>query len=495
MTFTSCPLFHMATLCRTLLSTLACLIAMPSLQAETYTSQLTGHRVWSNLVWSPTGTPGIGDSIKLSTTGTYDLFLQADRQFESLTTSSTLLIRAGSSGSGSTITNTLTLGTITATGGSLFFANNTAGAVLSVTTENLVVEGSATSVFLGRNAGASFTTIGSFTVTGQTEISGFRLVMQTVSGDVNLGRVVNHTKLDLANSVATDGSNLVVNVRGITGGAAASVTTSNDQAAVRPTLRIDGMSLSTVETYAGNVTDGESGTSSKVKVEKGGLGTQIFSRSNGLTYSGGTEISGGTLAVTNTSGSGLGSGSVVVSGSGVLAGTGRIALAADEKISVASGASISPGLAGSTEVGTLTLVGNADSTAPILEMASGSSFIFRLGTTDQSDSLSLTKSQATGLSLGLGGIEVHLELLSGSEVPVDDFTLFTFDNISQAELEAIVTRLTLAPSGSFTGVLNTTFDNRVGTIFVTTEAIPEPGVYASLLGGALLVWMSGRRKR
>lgn len=478
---------------RILFSALACLVVIPSLQAETYTSQITANTNWANLVWSPTGTPGPGDAIKLSSTAAYDLFMQGDHQFHTLTTSTTLLMRAGATGSGSTGANALTLGTLGVTGGSLFLANNTGGAVLSATVGNLVIEGSSTSFFLGRNAGANSTGIGTFTVTGESEISGMRLVMQTAIGNVNLGRVINNATLDLANTAATDGSNLVVNVRGITGGTAASVTTTNNQAAVRPTLRIDGMSLTTVETYAGNINDGVVGTNSKVKVEKAGLGTQIFSRAAGLTYSGGTEISGGTLAVTNTSGSGLGSGSVTMSGSGVLAGTGRIALAAGRKISVGSGASIAPGLEGSAQIGTLTLVGDANSTAPILEMGTGSYFTFRLGAAGQSDTLSLANYQADGLSLALEGIEVRLQILSGVDLPEGDFTLFTFDHIAQIELEALVSRLTLSPGGPLAGTLHTTFDNHVGTIFVTTQAIPEPATF-SLLGGALLLWMVRRRK-
>jgi len=457
------------------------LLLLPSLRADPYSASFSGNTLWSDLEWTPTGSPGDSDSVSLTGpgSGSFTLNLEGSREFVSLSTKGSFLARSNDS--------LLKLGTLKVEGGALFLANGSGG-TLSVTVGNVEITGSGTSLLLGRNA---VSPLESFTVTGTTTISGRRLVMQMATGNVNLGRVINQTQLDLANSVATNASAMVVNVRGMTG--EGEVITSNNNATVRPTLRIAGMEATTVETFSGRITDGEAGTASKVKVEMAGPGTQVFSRDEGNTWSGGTVVSGGTLAVTNTSGSGLGTGSVAVNGSGVLGGTGRIALAGGETISIAAGGTIAPGLVASSQGGTLTLAGTTGSTAPILEMAADARFVFRLGMAGESDRISFTNYQADGLALAAGGVELYLEALGGMEGPAGDYTLLSFDQISEQELATLAARLSISADSTFTGTLNTTFSDHAGTIFVTTQAIPEPAVLSSLAGGGLLLWLAARR--
>ncbi|HWL54122.1 MAG TPA: autotransporter-associated beta strand repeat-containing protein [Chthoniobacteraceae bacterium] len=466
-----------------LIAILSACTMVASLKAESYSASFSGNTNWSDLEWTPAEPPpGNLDSVSLTGpgSGSLTLNLEGSREFVSMSTKGSFLMRSDGD---------LDLGTLRVESGSLFLANGSGG-ILSVTVGNVEVTGSSTSFFLGRNGAGP---VDHFTVTGTTTLSGMRLAMQAPTGTINLGRLVNQTQLDLANSTATNGSAVVVNVRGITGGG--EVITSNNNATVRPTLRITGMEVAAVETFSGSLTDGGAGTASKVKLEMAGPGTQVLSRAQGNTYSGGTLVSGGTLAVTNTSGSGLGTGGVEVNGSGVLGGTGRIALAGGETVSVATGGTVAPGLAASSQGGVLTLAGTTGSSAPILEMASGSRFIFRLGTAGESDRIAFTNYQSDGLSLASGGVELDLETLGGLNEPAGDYTLFTFDQITELELAALVARLEISTGSSFTGVLNTTFSDHAGTIFVTAQAIPEPALLSSLAGGGLLLWLAGRGNR
>jgi fibronectin-binding autotransporter adhesin len=155
-------------------------------------------------------------------------------------------------------------------------------------------------------------------------------------------------------------------------------------------------------------------------VTKNGGGNWILSGVS--TYSGNTTINAGTLLVNNAvsgSDSGTGASSVIVSALGTLGGIGQITPGTDASISVANGGKIAPGTGG---IGALTING-ANTTAPVLSMASGAKFVFELNTGFESDRLILLNG-ATG-DFAFNGNAIDFSDLSGGSLEHGAYILFT----------------------------------------------------------------------
>ncbi|HWL53414.1 MAG TPA: autotransporter-associated beta strand repeat-containing protein [Chthoniobacteraceae bacterium] len=261
---------------------------------------------------------------------------------------------------------------------------------------------------------------------------------------------------------------------------------------LNPSNRGGGMSISTVTSDVkvevnGTIRNSETdGPGENEKLTKSGAGVLVVRGAN--TWSGGTTVSAGTMLVENTTGSGLGSGAVEVLAGARLGGHGIIELGDGETVSVENGGTLAPGAAG-LALATLQLSGVNHTSSALLDMEAGSAFNFRFGAGDLSDGVAFSSYHSGGLALDIGGITVH-----GTDVQAGSFTLFTFDSITETELELLQGRLVLG-SGfeNYDASFVTQFQGEGGSIGLAV--IPEPG--ASLLGLIGFVTAAGifRRRR
>lgn len=229
-----------------------------------------------------------------------------------------------------------------------------------------------------------------------------------------------------------------------------------------------------VRNYSGTIRD-------SIAVQKKGDSLQVFSAAAGNTYSGGTDIVGGVLAVRNSTGSGLGTGAVAVGNGGTLAGGGRIALSLGKAIVVARGGAIAPGEANRLNPSEATVYETLTIANTELNFQNGAAFNIRVALDGSSDRIAFSNYQAGQLVFGNEGLAVNV---TGNLADGGVYTLFTFANGAAAVSSNLSAGL-FANSG-FDG-FNVTFhyDEGLyggnGTISMSVEAIPEPGVAALLL--------------
>ncbi len=365
--------------------------------------------------------------------------------------------------------------------------NGTGDNSLSVEIGNLNFSNASGGIEIGH---PSIGSLDGFKVTGTSTIAGsfaYNGVMDRVAG---LNRIELGDLVVLGSGTLTLGgrgnSNGTVEVSSLSGGGIVQVAINSAHSGVAGTLLIDSENTTPV-TFSGLLRDtGNINYPAVLTVVKSGSGTQVFSQSSGNSYSCITTIDGGVLAVTNTSGGGLGSGSVNVLDGGILAGSGIIAPGSGKKITIQAGGSIAPSAHLETGFANLRLNGADSGIGAILDMEEGSSFTFRLGADDAADRISFINYHAGGLALFGGGIAVN-----GVGVQEGAFTLFTFDTISETELDALLGRLQLG--GGFGGYL-AAFSAGGNSILLEVSAIPEPGL-TSLLGVASVVFAAGRLRR
>jgi autotransporter-associated beta strand protein len=150
--------------------------------------------------------------------------------------------------------------------------------------------------------------------------------------------------------------------------------------------------------------------------EKDGSGTLALTAAN--TYDGGTTVIGGRLLVNNTSGSGTGSGPVNVN-SGTLGGTGIIQPSGTAGVTIASGATLSPG----ESIGTLTLNGST-TTSTMLTLAAGATIFAELNI-GQSDQAALINGATGDIAFNNNVINFSDATLGG--LAPGAYALFTAD--------------------------------------------------------------------
>ncbi len=208
-----------------------------------------------------------------------------------------------------------------------------------------------------------------------------------------------------------------------------------------------------------------SGTGSLLQI---GSGTTTLTAAN--TYSGGTTVSTGMLLVDNTTGSGTGSGAVSVASGATLGGTGAIG----GSTTLASGSILAPG-----------------NTAGTLTVNSG---------------LTLNNNTAGSLLFDLGSISDKVVVGGTLTLNNQDFTSFTFDtsgggfgagtyvlfDASSAIAGTLGSNLT---STQFTGYNATLSIDGLNNDFILTVAVvPEPGTWAMMVGGLIMLVVIHRRR-
>ena len=242
-------------------------------------------------------------------------------------------------------------------------------------------------------------------------------------------------------------------------------------------------------------------------LNKNGAGTLALTNSTGNSYSGGTIISAGTLLVNNTtSGSGTGTGSVFVNSGGTLGGSGIIAptVTTAGSVAFAAGSTLAPGTAGNTDKLTLRASG---STSGLVSLTGAVTLAFNLNSGLASNTLSLTNSYANEVS-GLGSSDIFkfTDLTSNSTLSLGEYTLITTDDSSANPLGVTTAGLAGATieglgASAYSGDIFHLQVNQLGNgdyalQLDISQAAPEPGTWALMLGGfAVLIIIQRRRNK
>ena len=282
----------------------------------------------------------------------------------------------------------------------------------------------------------------------------------------------NFTNLDSATVTIGTGSNIT-----FTGGTFTLLT----RGIANQLFRINGTGNLTInDTVTSTNTTGSSNS-----LTYSGTGTLALGGAN--TYAGVTSVTSGFLLATNTTGSATSAGAVTVSGTGSLGGTGTINTSGvttvnASAVDIKTGATLSPSNGG-TGFSHLNLQLNTNT---FVNLESGSKLAFNLGGTSTSDEVLVTGGKVS---------------LSGQ-----DWNSFTFNALG--DFTGGTYTLIDSPNG-FSGTLGSlvtgTFDDGLytGTLVLTgtdldldvdAVVIPEPGTWAMVLGGFVLLVLVQRRK-
>ncbi len=223
-----------------------------------------------------------------------------------------------------------------------------------------------------------------------------------------------------------------------------------------------------------------------------GAGTVTLTGSN--TYSGGTTISTGTVVINNTSGSATGTGAVQLINGATLTGTGTIAVTTGTGNATMSG-TINVGNGGTTDVLHITASGTTDFT--------GASLKFNLDTVTQGNSSQLALGSTP--SVVFGNTSLTLNLAGSTPIlNTTQYTLFTStatsDVFSGLTLSGSIivsglnVTLTGTNAGNYAGSFLELVSNGLGGDNIVV-VVPEPGTWALMFGGLLLLIIWQRRGR
>lgn len=392
----------------------------------------------------------------VSQIGTGTTVLTGSNTYTGLTTVSSGTLKVGNGGASGTITGDVKL----ENGGSLVVARTgtfTYGGVISGSEGTVTKANSGTWILNGAN-----------TFSGMVDIT------STTNNNITLGHadaLQNSTvNVRAANGLRFSAASSVYTVGALLGSTVGNIVLEN-ASSTAVTLRVGKNNSIVNDDYRGVL-------SGSGNLEKIGTGVQILSGNN--TYSGGTVVREGVLVINNTGGSGVGVGAVTVKGGAALAGEGQVALTQGNAVTVESGGTIAAGAAG---IGTLTF--DFGETTGGLSMLEGSSFVFKLGHSDTSDTIRFYNYTEGDLLLG---DNVNLSI---SDAQGGTFNLFAFysdtgDNAYTGDVD--LSNLGISGLGGLSYSLD--YSNGI----VSLQVIPEPQTYVLLAGAAAVAAIFLRRK-
>jgi len=204
---------------------------------------------------------------------------------------------------------------------------------------------------------------------------------------------------------------------------------------------------------------------------KTGSGSLLLTGAN--TYSGGTVVSAGQLILGATTAAGTGT--MEIQSGATLRGTGTIAGLA----TIESGGAVSPGTTGSP--GTLTFSGG-------LTLNSGSTYNFQLGTS--SDKIVVTAGALTGPGAA-GTLTVNLSNAGGFSAGTYALIDFSSDATSPTGFNAA----DFALGTTIAGYDYSLSMNGDGLDVTALSAVPEPSIYATIVGASALGFAIWRKRR
>ncbi len=484
---------------------IALLVALPlsqSLLATPYT-WLTGSTTFSDPAnWSPAGgPPGAGDDVTFSG-GNSTMSISGDTTVTNFTSSPTASRTFQRGAGGGTFTLTIG-GTLTKSNtGALVFRNpGSATNRLALNINALDLSGSGTLAFGSTSSGNSHVealTIGSATMSGGV----LQLLIGATTGTANITGNLDFTGAGTVNvrsmittatsqagvlnvgSLSSNPSNGTIQVNAnSTGNSATGLVKLNNAAGT--------------STYSGVLQDGGS-VGNVLSLEKTGAGTQVLAGTN--TYTGATTIDQGTLSV--AAGGSLAAGSAVaVNNTGKLSGSGTVA----GSVTVNSGGTISPGNSpGTLNTGAETWEGGgnylweindfagAEGTDPgwdLLSISGGLTLNATSGTKFTIAITSLTLANASGDAANFSDGSNYQFRIADATSAITTFDASAFD-VNTSAFDNTFTGtwgIFRGDAGAITGGDNT-------ELYLAYVAIPEPGVWV-LLSGVGMLWTLRRNRR
>lgn len=272
------------------------LLGGESLFAIDYTFNVTTGNWGDTSTWSPTGTPGAGDTVDMTFTATNRKLVLAGETASINTLSKTGSIRWDIVG-GSATDSVLNIQTINATKANLIFRNDhtTGGLILNVQNLNAIA---GSSTYFGSSTSTAGNRLRGLTVSGSTTAAG-NLFFNIVNDDGN-SYALGHLTVDGAQGVhlnVTDniGKASTVRVTGLSGTGGYIRNSDRAGATNSSTLEINNsadFSSATVIRNGGG-TGADTTDHGVLSLRKLGVGTQTLTGAN--TYTGGTVISEGAL--------------------------------------------------------------------------------------------------------------------------------------------------------------------------------------------------------
>jgi hypothetical protein len=256
------------------------------------------------------------------------------------------------------------------------------------------------------------------------------------------------------------------------------------------------------------------GTATAAGVVSGsGTGTVIFG-SAGNTYSTPTIVAGGTFLANSTTTTSTGTSTVQVGVSGSTATLGGIGLIAPttktaSTINITGTGILAPGGSGGialastygSPTGTLTIKAPTSAAADFLNFASGAKLSFNLNSGVTNSQLSLTSAFTS--EVAFNNNVINFTDLSSGGLSAGIYNLITDDNTSNADY----TGLTLSGStitgglsigtgfSAYSGTYSESLSLTGGNIQLDVTAVPEPGTWAMMLGGVVLLFLVTFRRR
>jgi autotransporter-associated beta strand protein len=310
------------------------------------------------------------------------------------------------------------------------------------------------------------------------------------SGTVNTLDLLGHSQTVASLNTVANGTNQIISSNG------SATTPAIGSAASASTGHLTVNVASGTDSYAGLLGD-SNGTrlANNFSLTKSGTGTLALTRATGNTYSGGTVVSSGTLVVSNTSGSATGSGALTVNGGATLAGNGTINSTTN---TVSGNVTVGSGGSNTTDVLTMTASSSTD--------FSGANLTFNLDA-NSTNSNTVALGGTPTILFGSGVTTLTLNLLGTGSTNIADGTRYILfaatSGVQYADLSIVggkITNFVLNLTGTATnGQANSVYYQNSFLVLnggnIEIQVVPEPGTWALMLGGLVLLVVFQRVRR